>query len=87
MANKEDLNRIYNLGSGKKIALTKLINTIQSTLGLKAKINLKKMQKGDVKNTLSDLTRSKKELNYNPRVKIEEGIDRYIKWYRKYYNI
>ena len=79
--------RIYNLGSGKKIALTKLINTIQSTLGLKAKINLKKMQKGDVKNTLSDLTRSKKELNYNPRVKIEEGIDRYIKWYRKYYNI
>ena len=45
------------------------------------------MQKGDVKNTLSDLTRSKKELNYNPRVKIEEGIDRYIKWYRKYYNI
>ncbi len=79
--------RIYNLGSGKKIALTKLINTIQSKLGLKAKINLKKMQKGDVKNTLSDLTRSKKELNYNPRVKIEEGIDRYIKWYRKYYNI
>ena len=45
------------------------------------------MQKGDVKKTLSDLTRSKKELNYNPRVKIEEGIDRYIKWYRKYYNI
>ncbi len=79
--------RIYNLGSGKKIALTKLINTIQSKLGLKAKINLKKMQKGDVKKTLSDLTRSKKELNYNPRVKIEEGIDRYIKWYRKYYNI
>ena len=79
--------RIYNLGSGKKIVLTKLINTIQSKLGLKAKINLKKMQKGDVKKTLSDLTRSKKELNYNPRVKIEEGIDRYIKWYRKYYNI
>lgn len=79
--------RIYNLGNGKKIALTKLINTIQSKLGLKAKINLKKMQKGDVKNTLSDLSRSKKELNYNPRVKIEEGIDRYIKWYRKYYNI
>ena len=79
--------RIYNLGSGKKIVLTKLINIIQSKLGLKAKINLKKMQKGDVKKTLSDLTRSKKELNYNPRVKIEEGIDRYIKWYRKYYNI
>ena len=84
---KKHKYRIYNLGSGKKIALTKLINTIQSKLGLKAKINLKKMQKGDVKNTLSDLTRSKKELNYNPRVKIEEGIDRYIKWYRKYYNI
>ena len=52
--------RIYNLGSGKKIVLTKLINTIQSKLGLKANINLKKMQKGDVKKTLSDLTRSKK---------------------------
>ena len=84
---KKHKYRIYNLGSGKKIVLTKLINTIQSKLGLKAKINLKKMQKGDVKKTLSDLTRSKKELNYNPRVKIEEGIDRYIKWYRKYYNI
>jgi UDP-glucuronate 4-epimerase len=63
------------------------VKTIEKKLGLKAKINFKKLQKGDVKNTLSNLRKSKKELNYVPKINIDRGIDNYIKWFRQYYKI
>ena len=78
---------IFNLGNGKKIKLMQYIKIIENKLGIKAKINLKKLQTGDVKGTLSNITKAKKELKYNPKIKIEEGIDNYIKWYKKYYKI
>ena len=78
---------IFNLGNGKKIKLMQYIKIIENKLGIKAKINFKKLQTGDVKGTLSNITKAKKELKYNPKIKIEEGIDNYIKWYKKYYKI
>ena len=78
---------IYNLGNGKIINLMDYIKIIEKKLGLKAKINFKKLQKGDVKNTLSNLRKSKKELNYRPKINIDRGIDNYIKWFRQYYKI
>lgn len=79
--------RIYNLGNGKKVTLMKYISIIEKKLGLKAKINFKKLQIGDVKNTWSNLKKSKRELNYIPRTKVEQGISNYIDWFRKYYKI
>ena len=78
---------IYNLGNGKIINLMDYIKIIEKKLGLNAKINFKKLQKGDVKNTLSNLRKSKKELNYRPKINIDRGIDNYIKWFRQYYKI
>ena len=78
---------IYNLGNGKIVNLMDYVKTIEKKLGLKAKINFKKLQKGDVKNTLSNLRKSKKELNYVPKINIDMGIDNYIKWFRQYYKI
>ena len=78
---------IYNLGNGKIVNLMDYVKTIEKKLGLKAKINFKKLQKGDVKNTLSNLRKSKKELNYVPKINIDRGIDNYIKWFRQYYKI
>tara|TARA_A100001011_G_C14207435_1_gene798419 strand:+ start:383 stop:1342 length:960 start_codon:yes stop_codon:yes gene_type:complete len=78
---------IYNLGNGKKITLMQYIKIIEKKLGIKAKINYKILQKGDVKATLSSITKSKRELNYKPKINIQEGIDNYIKWFKKYYKI
>ena len=78
---------IYNLGNGKIVNLMDYVKIIEKKLGLKAKINFKKLQKGDVKNTLSNLRKSKKELNYVPKINIDRGIDNYIKWFRQYYKI
>lgn len=78
---------IYNLGNGKIVNLMDYVKIIEKKLGLKAKINFKKLQKGDVKNTLSNLRKSKKELNYGPKINIDRGIDNYIKWFRQYYKI
>ena len=61
------------------------IKIIEKKLGIKAKINYKILQKGDVKATLSSITKSKRELNYKPKINIQEGIDNYIKWFKKYY--
>ena len=44
------------------------------------------MKKGEVYETYSDISKMKKEFNYNPKVSLEEGIKEFIKWYKKYYN-
>jgi UDP-glucuronate 4-epimerase len=79
--------RIYNLGNGKKVSLMKYISIIEKKLGLKAKINFKKLQTGDVQNTWSNLKKSIRDLNYLPKTKVEQGISNYIDWFRKYYKI
>ena len=79
--------QIYNLGNGKKIPLMKYIEILEKKLGIKAKISFKKMQVGDMKDTWSCSQKSKKDLSYDPKIKIEQGIDNYIKWYRSYYKV
>ena len=78
---------IYNLGNGKIVNLMDYIKVIEKKLGIKSKINFKKLQKGDVKNTLSNLDKSRKNLNYKPKTNIDQGIANYIKWFREYYKI
>lgn len=78
---------IYNLGNGKKIKLMQYIKIIEKKLRAKAIINYKKLQKGDVQETLSNISKSKRELKYKPKINIKEGIDNYIKWFKEYYKV
>ncbi len=77
--------KILNLGSGRRVSLMKYVSLIEKKLEKKAIIIYKKMQRGDVKDTLSDLRNTKKYISYKPKVKVEEGISRFIDWYRSYY--
>ena len=45
------------------------------------------MQPGDVSETFADIKESKKDLNYFPKVKIIEGVPKFIEWYKKYYKL
>lgn len=74
---------IYNLGESQTTSLKELIGMISSELGKKAKIKAMDPQPGDVSITYADITKAKQLLNYQPRVKMEEGIKRFVEWYRQ----
>ncbi len=72
---------IYNLGESNTVELMYLIDLIQKGLGKKAIIDWKPDQPGDVPITFADISRAKQDLNYNPQVAIEAGIDKFIQWF------
>tara|TARA_Y100000590_G_scaffold454199_1_gene600559 strand:- start:1349 stop:2299 length:951 start_codon:yes stop_codon:yes gene_type:complete len=77
---------IFNLGSNKSTQLMDVISLIEHELGIKAKIDFKKMHLGDLKTTCADIDYSKKRINYEPKIGIKTGISKFINWYKQYYN-
>ncbi|MEW6409270.1 MAG: GDP-mannose 4,6-dehydratase [Nitrospirota bacterium] len=73
---------IFNIGESRTVKLKDLISLIEDVLGKKAVIERLPMQLGDVSITYADITKSKKMLGYNPQVAIEDGIKRFVKWYK-----
>ena len=78
---------IINLGNNKPVKLNQFIETIENELKIKAKKNFLPMQKGDVHLTYADITKAKRLLNYEPKTNIEQGIKKFITWYKQYYKI
>ena len=78
---------IFNLGNNRPIKLKELIHIIENKLGKKAEVKFKKIQKGDVRSTHSDISYSKKKLGYIPRINVDQGIESFIKWYKTYKNL
>jgi UDP-glucuronate 4-epimerase len=76
---------IYNLGNHKSEKLTDFIGLIESALGKTAKYQFEPMQPGDVPRTYADIEASRRDLGFEPRTPISEGIPRFIAWYREYY--
>jgi UDP-glucuronate 4-epimerase len=74
---------IYNLGESEPITLTHLIAGIEKALGKKAKIDRQELQPGDVDQTYADITRARADLDYNPTMHIEEGLARFVSWFRQ----
>lgn len=74
---------IYNLGESETVKLIDLVIILERQLGKEAKITFGERQPGDVEITYADITKAKKQLGYNPRIKIEEGIERYCKWLKE----
>lgn len=71
---------IINLGGGSPVTLNEMIATIEKVMGKKAKIERLPMQPGDVDRTVSDITKARRLLNYNPQTSFEEGIRKFIEW-------
>ena len=73
---------IYNLGESKTISLKDLIELIELNLGKKAKIKKLPMQPGDVETTYADIKKAKDEIEYNPQIDIEFGIEKFVEWFK-----
>lgn len=74
--NKKILSGIYNLGNSTPISLNKFIETCEKVSKKKAIINNLPMQLGDVPHTYADITKAYNDLNYKPKVKLEEGLQK-----------
>lgn len=72
---------VFNIGGSSKISVNELIKKIEGIIGKKAMIENIEKQKGDVKATLADTSKAKELLSWSPKVNIDEGLKRYIKWY------
>ncbi len=80
-------HRIYNLGNHRSEPLMRFIEIIEQACGKKAKIKFAPMQAGDVKDTYADIAASTRDLGFLPRVSIDEGLPRFVAWYRKYHKV
>ena len=72
---------IINLGDSNTVELRKVVSLIEQNLGKKAKINWLPNQKGDVPLTYADISKAQRLLGYSPKVPIEEGVAKFVKWY------
>lgn len=79
--------RVFNLGGGERVRLDRLIALIGAAAGRQPVIEHGADQPGDVALTAADLSRSERELGYHPKVGIEEGIRRFVAWYREVHGL
>ncbi len=80
--NKDFNHEIFNLGNSKPTNLSYLILLVEKNLDKSANIKYLPEQPGDPPVTFSDISKSKRILHYEPKVKIEEGIRNFIEWYK-----
>jgi UDP-glucuronate 4-epimerase len=76
---------IFNLGGSRPVALKELVATLATALGLQPVVEWAPMQPGDVQRTWADVTKSARALGYAPRTSLEEGIGRFVTWFRGAY--
>jgi UDP-glucuronate 4-epimerase len=71
-----------NLGNSRTVQLLELIRLIEGALGKEARMRLLPAQMGDVPITYADISRARERIDYRPTTAIEEGIQKFVKWFR-----
>ncbi len=79
--------RIYNIGNNQPVKLMRYIEVLEQCLGKKAKLELLPLQAGDVPETIADVSRLEAAVGFRPATTIETGIQRFVEWYRAYYQV
>jgi len=78
---------LYNIGNNKSVDLERYIDVIESCLGKKARKNLLPLQLGDVEETWADVDDLVRDFDFGPDTPIEEGVRRFVDWYKEYYGV
>ncbi|HCS75278.1 MAG TPA: capsular biosynthesis protein CpsI [Clostridiales bacterium] len=90
---KDDLStsfapyKIYNIGNSNPIPLMRFINALESALGKEAEKIYMDMQPGDVLRTYADVSDLERDINFKPNTSIEDGLQKFVDWYKEYYNV
>lgn len=78
--------KLYNIGNNKPVKLMDYIETLERCLGVEAKKEYLPMQPGDVYQTYADVTELMRDYHFKPDTSIEEGLQKFVDWYRAYYH-
>ncbi|WP_122665807.1 NAD-dependent epimerase [Pseudomonas viridiflava] len=79
--------KLYNIGNSQPVELLDYVELIEQALGKKTVKELLPLQPGDVEHTYADVSGLKADIGYQPSVSVQEGILRFVKWYRDYYDV
>lgn len=84
---KQSLFGIYNIGNARPVQLMDFIKAVEKATQKEAQKEMLPMQPGDVKTTWADVSGLQKDFGYKPDTPIQEGVNRFVDWYRSYYKI
>ncbi len=79
--------RLYNIGNNDPVELMEYISVLESSLGLKARMNLLPLQPGDVPDTFADVSELAADTGYHPNTPVADGVARFVAWYRDFYRV
>ncbi len=79
--------RIYNIGNNQPVELSRFIEVIEQAVGKRAEKKLLPMQPGDVPATFADIDALEAAVGFRPATSIEQGVGRFVQWYRQYYQV
>lgn len=78
---------LYNIGNNRSEKLTRVIELLEQACGRTAEIDWQPIQLGDVERTFADIEAIRDDLGYRPTTRIEEGVPRFVEWYRDYHGL
>ena len=76
--------RVYNIGNNNPVELMDYIGALEDSLGIKAEKELLPLQPGDVPDTYADVDDLVEEFSYKPLMNVKQGVENFVKWYKKY---
>jgi UDP-glucuronate 4-epimerase len=79
--------RVYNIGNNQPVELMDYIGALEKALGKTAEKELLPLQAGDVPDTYADVTDLVEQFDYKPATTVEDGINRFVAWYKEYYRL
>ena len=80
-------HRLYNIGNNRPEHLLRFIEVLEAAIGRKAVGELAPMQPGDVKETYADIAAIQRDLGFAPTTPIDEGLPRFVAWFRDYHGV
>ena len=86
-AGRQAPHRLYNLGNHRPVELRHFVAVLEQALGRRAEIRLAPLPPGDVVRTSADIAASQRDLGFEPKTPIEEGLPRFAAWYRDYHGL
>lgn len=80
-------HRVYNLGNHRAEELRKVVGLIERAIGKRASVELAPMQPGDVAETYADIEATTRDLGFHPHTTIDDGVPKFVEWFRAYHRI
>ncbi|HEX8841044.1 MAG TPA: protein CapI, partial [Sphingomicrobium sp.] len=78
---------LYNIGNSRSEDLMRVVELLEQATGRKALLDPQPMQPGDVKDTFADISAIERDHGFQPATTIDEGVPRFVAWYREYHRL